>query len=492
MSDPENKPIRTAGGAGTRGLATRPDTHAVPTGGVASDQLAKSQTRVVNPVAVLDRLSLLLQLQRRARTAEDEELPFIMANETRQLLKYRQAALFSLNRGRTRVQAVSGLAVPDPNAPYVQWLSKFAKWRLERADGAGVERVNLVQVQEETKKAPVWLGDWKEWLPPHLLWGPLNDPRGGFIGILLAFRDEPYSETEVMLFSHLLGGYAETLALSQSKKRKRSLPLSPILALALLAAIAAMFYPVRQSVLAPSEVTAKRPALVRAGLDGVVDQFLVQPNQEVEAGDPLIRLEDAQLRTKLAVAKKAEDMAQAEYRQLLQAGLSDPRTKQRIPLAQGRIEQLAAETAYIESLMERVLIHSPIKGVVLCDNPDEWLGRPVSLGQRIMLVADPHTVELEIRLPASDSMQVNVGDELMFFPNISPIEPKPATVSFVGYRAGEVAGVGMAFILRADIDSGGDSLLGLRGMAKLYGPSQSLGLVLLRKPIMAVRQWLGL
>ncbi len=43
-----------------------------------------------------------------------------------------------------------------------------------------------------------------------------------------------------------------------------------------------------------------------------------------------------------------------------------------------------------------------------------------------------------------------------------------------------------------DLAKGGKPLLGLRGMAKLYGKPQPLGLNLLRTPIQAVRQWLGI
>lgn len=449
--------------------------------------------RTLNPMEALDRLSLLLNLQRRARMANPEELPFIMTNESRQLVPFRQSALFSVRRGRSALQAVSGLAIPDRNAPYAQWLGRFVRWRLAAPDAAKIQRIDFPALAADTATTPSWLPEWKEWLPPHMIWAPLPDGRGGLCGMLLFCREEPYADAEFMLAAHLAETYGMCWSLARSRPARGGRQwFSPLIAVLACIAVAAGFYPVRQTVLAPAEVTARRPALVRSGLDGVVDRFMVEPNQRVDKGDPLVRLEDAQLRTRLAVARKAEDMAQAEYRQLMQAALSDPKSKQRIPLAQGRIEQLNAETAYIESLMERVVIHSPLRGGALCDNPDEWLGRPVSLGQRIMLVADPDDLQLEITLPAAEALQAGVGDRIVFFPNVAPISPMEATVTFVGYRAGEVPGVGMAFILRAEISGDGKPLLGLRGMAKLYGPEQPLALNILRKPLMAARQWLGL
>ncbi len=443
----------------------------------------------------LDRLGILLNLQRRARNAPVEELPFVMVNETRQLLPYRQAALFTMRMGRATLAALSGLAVPDRNAPYAQWLAKYVAWRLTFPDAGKLRTFDLAAPAEEIANAPVWLAEWAEWLPRHCLWAPLPDGRGGLVGVLLLAREEGFSEADAMMVSHVTESYGQTLSLSRSRPARGMVPrslFSPVFVVLLCCLAAAGFYPVRQTVLAPAEVAARRPALVRSGLEGVIDRFLVEPNQRVEEGQPLIRLEDAQLRTRLAVAKKAEDMARAEYRQLLQAALSDPKTKQRIPLIQGRIEQLAAESAYIESLIERTTIPSPMRGVILCDNPDEWLGRPVSLGQRIMLVADPERVQLEIALPAKDAMTVAVGDTVLFYPNVSPDAPREAAVTFVGYRAGEVPGLGLAYIVRAEMTGDDQPLLGLRGMVKLYGPKQPLFLTVFRTPIMAARQWLGL
>ncbi len=449
----------------------------------------KTIAKPATPMAALERLTLVLQLQRRARQAEREELPFVMVNETRQLLPYRQAALVTLSGKRSELAALSGLSVPDKSSPYARWLGDFVRWRAAGSDAASLARLDFAAL-EESHDRPKWLADWREWLPQHGVWVPLADNRGRLLAVLTLFREEPLADADMALLAYLGESYAQSYALSRKRTRRGGRLFSPWLVLIALA-VAAMFIPLRQSVLAPAEVTARRPALVRSGLDGVVEQLLVQPNQRVAKGDPLVRLDATQLQTRLAVAKKAEDMAEAEYRQLLQSALSDPRTKQRIPLVMGRMEQLAAETAYIESLIERVVIHSPLDGVALCDNPDEWLGRPVNLGQRIMLVADPADVELEVQLPAADSLELTTGEEIMFFPNVSPIAPMPATLNFIGYRANEMPGVGMAYTLRADLAHSDAPLLGLRGMAKLYGESRPLGLNMFGYPIMTGRQWLG-
>ena len=66
------------------------------------------------------RLTLLLQLESRARLAPAEELPYVMVNESSELFPYRQAVLW--RRDPARLVAASGVASMDKNSPYALWL----------------------------------------------------------------------------------------------------------------------------------------------------------------------------------------------------------------------------------------------------------------------------------------------------------------------------------------------------------------------------------
>ena len=70
----------------------------------------------------------LLQLEGQIRSAQSvKELCFVLANETRRLLTFRQAFLVSVNPARQlacRVEAVSSVAVLDRQAPMIQWIEQ--------------------------------------------------------------------------------------------------------------------------------------------------------------------------------------------------------------------------------------------------------------------------------------------------------------------------------------------------------------------------------
>ena len=71
-------------------------------------------------------LSTLVQLVKRARHSKDEqELAFVMVNETHSLLPYRQAALWRHDGiGQGRIVAISGAAVVERNAPLTLWIER--------------------------------------------------------------------------------------------------------------------------------------------------------------------------------------------------------------------------------------------------------------------------------------------------------------------------------------------------------------------------------
>jgi multidrug efflux pump subunit AcrA (membrane-fusion protein) len=83
---------------------------------------------------------------------------------------------------------------------------------------------------------------------------------------------------------------------------------------------------VHLTVLAPGELVAAQPAVLRAPMDGVVEQIHVQPNEMVKQGQLLFNLDEAQLASRLEVSEQALQTAEAEYRQFAQLALGDVRS----------------------------------------------------------------------------------------------------------------------------------------------------------------------
>jgi len=339
--------------------------------------------------------------------------------------------------------------------------------------------------------------DWSAWLPAEVLWVPLARSGGMPLGGLLVARAAPWGEGERQLLGLLAEHYAQCWILSHLPKtrvpwaeglKRRRLALAAILVALLVVAL----LPVRISALVPAEVVPIEPLQVRAPFEGVVDAVLVEPNAHVTAGQKLLSLETAQLRTRQRVAVKAREIAEAEYGQAAQQAMSEDKAKGKLSLLSAKIEQQAAEVAYVDDLLARADLTAPADGIAIFDTPAEWIGKPVSVGERIMLVADPGRVELELQVPVAEAVTFDQGADVAFFRNVAPERPVAAQVAFASYAANVTAEGVAAYRFRARFSDGGDLRIGLKGTAKLYGPRRPLALWLLRRPLAVMRQWLTL
>ncbi|MBT3868089.1 MAG: HlyD family efflux transporter periplasmic adaptor subunit [Gammaproteobacteria bacterium] len=443
----------------------------------------------------LQGLSTLVQLERQVRGAEDlAQFGFLLTNETRQLLDYRQAVLWLAVS--EKVQAVSGLPFPDPEAPFVLWLTRLLRHLCHDESAGPVSSPRALTAADLPEELAA---QWQEWLPAHVLLIPLINPASKQqVGILLLAREPMWLEQEQRMAGFLGDSYGHSLSAHlvgrrdwrqwKSRLQERRTWLWSALALVML-----LLLPVRQSVLAPAEVVPWQPEVVRAPLDGVVDSFAVGPNDTVIEGQLLLRLDDGKLRNQLRETGQALAVAQAEYRQARQKALRDQKSKAKLTQLRGVIEQHQAKLEYVKSLLQRIDIRASRDGIAVFASAEDWIGRPVALGERILTVAAPENVELQAWLPVSDAITLQRDSDVRLFLNIRPTDPLEGKLRLASYQA-EVTPEGiLAYRLRAGFNA--DEMpprIGLRGTAKIYGTQVSLFYYLMRRPLAAARQWLGI
>lgn len=436
-------------------------------------------------------LGLLLQLGHRARDAENPgQLGFVVVNETRQLIAYRQAAVWLAGKG---LAAVSGLPAPEANTPYGQWLDAVCRHLKPTLTRQNHLLLDPAALPEDLQR------DWDDWLPAAVLLLPWRNPQGELIGAWLLARDESWNEGEIQVLEDLARTYghawlaflprenwrAQAKRFLGNRQRQKRLALG-ILALCL--------FPVRLTVLAPAEVVPKEPFLVRAPLEGVVDKFHVQPNQPVTLNQALFDLDTTGLRTRLGVARKSFEAASEEYRQSAQMAVNDD-DRSRLEMAQkkGRMDEKAEELAYSEQLMDRVRVKAARPGLAVFADASDWVGKSVALGERVMVIADPAKVEISLRLPVADAIELPADAAVTLYLTTAPQYSYSATLRYAAYQA-EAAPDGLvAYKLRAAFDAGETPpRLGLTGTAKLYGNWVPLSYYVLRRPLAVARQWIGL
>jgi hypothetical protein len=430
-------------------------------------------------------LGILLHLTRRVRDAASaEEVGFIAVNESKQILPYRQAALWLERRG---VFAVSGIPEPDPGAPYIQWLTSVFR---ELRSGSGCRAVTPDQL------SPSLAGAWDDWLPAHAAVVPLTAGNGASLGMLLFSRDEQWQEHELALATELAAIYRHGLAPFFPKGVGQGIGTFLAgtwgrIALAGLA-LGALCIPVRLSVQAPAEVVPKDPFVVRSPLDGVIDRFNVRPNETVRQDQLLFEFDSTALRAKLGIASKAYEVASEEYRQSAQMALTDDKSRAEIAPKLGRMAEKGTELSYSRQLFRRLGVRAPRPGIAVFADQNDWIGKNVSIGERVLVIADPARAEMLIQLPVADAIRLDLGTPVRLYLATDPQTPLAGTLRYASYKP-ELNPAGFAaYRLKADFGPGvAPPRIGLTGTVRIYGEKVSLGYLIFRRPLTVLRQRLG-
>ncbi|MPT20401.1 MAG: HlyD family efflux transporter periplasmic adaptor subunit [Pseudomonas sp.] len=425
--------------------------------------------------------ALFLGLEQQARKAGNtEQLAFAMVNDGQALFGFRHAALLIAGK----VQALTGISVVEAHAPFVAFVERATATLLkqERLDeGHNVDPTHL----DEQARA-----DMNDLSAAHAYWLPLKNRSGETFGGLWLARDLPFNEAEQSLLRQLADTYAHAwLALQPHKPWRMRWPRKKLLAVAAALSLL-LLIPVRQSVLAPAEVVPLGGRVVAAPLDGVIAEFLVKPNQNVAAGDLLVRFEATSLKAQADVAERALGVAEAELKANSQRAFADAESSARLDLLAARVEQKRAERDYAKQLLARSEVRAERSGIAVFADAERLTGKPVQTGERLMQIADPSQAELRIELPVGDAIALQPGAEVALFLDSNPLNRHEAQLERSAYEAQTTAAGQLAYRLDARfVDT--PPRVGLRGTAKLFGDRAPLAYYLLRRPLAAARQSLG-
>ena len=161
-------------------------------------------------------------------------------------------------------------------------------------------------------------------------------------------------------------------------------------------------------------------------------------------------------------------------------------------LHKGALDQKAVDLDYTASQLERVQIKAPRAGVAVFSDVHEWIGRAVTIGEKVLVLADPAKVELTAQMPIGDQIDLVPGATIVFYPKATPFSSYSATIDSVAYHAETTGDNVLAYRIRAHFNQNAAlPRLGLMGSARVYAQRVPIAYVLLRRPLATLRQWFG-
>ena len=433
----------------------------------------------------------ILAIEDKVRQAENEnELVHLIADELRKLVGGRQVIVLQAGKpGKFTVSCVSSLVLLDKEEPFVRWLEAMAGRIASDHDARKSVAFELPAFAggdvAETQSYPF----------RHMMWQSMQLPTGEAFAALILARERPWSEQEhkvVAREAQVFAAYWQALRGADAMRPRHASFTRRRIGMTL-AAILVGLCSVPMSTLAPVEIIAAQPQRVTAPIDGVIKEIVVEPNRPVKAGQLVLRFEETTLRNRFHIAQQEALVAKARLERVSQVAHVDEKARHELAEAKAQFDLKTAERDFAAELLARSEIRAARDGVLVYSEQDRWVGRPVKTGERLMQIVSPRETIARIELPVADAIVLDRAAKVRLFLDAAPLTAIGAQLTSESYQAEANTMQQLVYRLYAEIhDKDGELRIGARGTAQLQGGLVPLAFYLLRRPISAVRQHIGL
>ncbi len=438
--------------------------------------------------AALQLLATLNELNIKAfNCKKKQELIFLMLNDTAQLIRYDRAVLFSIHADKPKLIGVSGQSTFSDESDMIKEMSHLIG---DIINPKSIQVLNEQSFSKETERFKKFQGEGPN---GSVVWMPVLCEGKFALGFWIErWQSKEWKLEELNLLSYISRGYS---AAWQKFISRWQIPEPKKFFIKVFSATLVLllcFIPVPLRVVAPCEVVAKDPYLITAPLNGIVEEILVKPGEEVKEGQALLVYDDRVALQELKVAQKQVDIAKSQLDRVMTQGYSDPEALSEAAIRQLQLDRDNIKLDLAEYQAGQLEVESPVDGVVAFDNPDEWRGKPVQIGERIMVVVDPDATKIKIWLSESDNIQIMPEKPIKVFLNIDPAKTYRANLVYIAdFSILSEKGVS-SFTAEANWVYRPDGIkIGLKGSAILYGEYVPLFYWVLRKPWNTFREIVG-
>lgn len=413
------------------------------------------------------------------------QLAFHIANHTKKIIPYDQAIVWQESLHGYKIFAVSAISVVNHHAPYIHLWEKVLLPKL----AFETNKVTFFSIDKFQDAIATYDGEMYKYMVSVLFPGAR---KGGLI--LLASENWTPEVIEkipkvMTYYSNIWRLYQNKLS-SYKKLKKVHESRKTIIFIILLV----LFYPIRDSVLVPAEISPKNPTVIASSIKGMIKEIYVLPNQMVRAGQPLFKLDTITLQNKYDQSEKGLDVVREKYRKGYQQSYNDAQAKNDLRVLSDDIKIAEIEANYNKLLLDRAVIRAEFAGTVIFSDPKNWLGRPVEIGERVMLLASESNKQLDLFIPIDDLIEMPDRSQVVFYPNPKPLSPIKANINFISKHADLQPDDKLAYYGVADFTNefNKDERFGIKGTAKIYGNRVLLIYYIFRKPISWLRRTIGI
>ncbi len=433
-------------------------------------------------------LALLHQLSLSAcRSSTKQNLIFQILNDTIQLAQYDRATLWEMREGSVKLLGISGQAQPNKGTGLAE------SWQALIQDIKSPDTPQTLTKESFVTEERRWLEMQASPTAPNVQWFPIFSKKKLVLGLWLErWGSSNWQEEEINILNFLMQAYGVAWEKFLPKFSLKSFGKRQIifLSIAVLCALFLIHIPLR--VVSPCEIVPKDPILITAPLEGIVAEMLVHPGQHVRKDQPLFEYDKRVPEQELKVAQKQVQIIRSELNRAVTLSFKDARPLSEVATLKVKLKKENIRLEHAQYQVDKLEVKSPGNGVIMLDNPEEWRGKPVRIGERVLMVSNPNQTKVRIWIPEADNVILDGTKPLKIFLNVSPESSKPADLSYIAtYTSVNEKGI-PSFVAEAEWMGDPKGIkMGLKGTAILYGQEVSLFYWIIRRPWTAFRNMVG-
>lgn len=452
----------------------------------------KGSEETTNP-QMLQHMAQINQLNVKAFNAETvQALTFIILNDTVTAIRYNRAVLWEEDLRKPKILGVSGQVQYNKDALLTKHWQQMHKGIEDR------RKPQIITKESLSSDPEVW-DLYQSATPTTVIWLPIFHENELVLGLWLEIFGTIKSETSVdetlkFLNTYLTPAYGAAWAKLKPKYSFKHKNLGKKQILIALAAflLCSVIIRIPLRVIAPCEVIANNPVLITAPLDGIIDELAVKPGDLVKKSQTIVEYNKQVPLRNLKVAQKEVEILQAEINRANALGVTDPKSRTELGILNLKLEKEQQNLQLARWQASQLTITAPSEGIIMSDNPENWRGKPVQVGEKILSINNPNDTKVRIWIPESDNIILETDEVVKVFLNIQPEKSYGAKIYYIASESILSADNLPSFVAEANwVKQPEDVKLGLKGTAILYGQNVSLLYYLVRKPWAKVRSFIG-
>ena len=406
-------------------------------------------------------------------TKKRQALIFLILNDTYQIVRYDRAVLWAFDGSTPRLLGVSGQTT-------INTTSEIAKgWKRLVQDLHPNNKIQILKEEQFPHQKKLWEDYIQASFTPSVLWVPIFSNGKLSLGLWLE-RWEGGSwnnqDAEILSFISQAYGIAWEHFIPRFSIRSLRSKIASGIGLGLLLLMFLIHIPLR--IVAPCEVVPKDPFLVTAPLEDIIDHVDVKPGQEVKPGDVLFEYDKRVALQALKIAEDQVKVAQEDLTRSKTLAFKDEKSLAEVLVLDAKLKKEKSNLELAQYRASLLVYHSPQKGLIMLEDPDQWRGKPVKVGEKILMIINPNRTKVRLWIPEDDNIPLDFSKPIKVFLNVSPTLTREARLIFVSNATMITEKHLVSFMAEADwIKPQDDVKVGLKGSAILYGENVSLFLL---------------